>query len=57
MWDKADDQFDYLDDLGMLEFASITLEPEMEVMVFTNDGAGGQGDDDFGYRKICIFVL
>ena len=59
MWDKAEDQFDSFDDLGMLEFPGITLEPDMEGMVFTNDGAGGQGDgdDDFGHQNICVFVL
>ena len=45
----------------MLKVADISLEPEIEVMVFTNDRGDGQGDGDddlvFGCRKICLFFL
>ena len=43
MQDKVGDKFDSLDDVGMLEVANISLEPEMKVVVFTNDGGDGQG--------------
>ncbi|GFY95573.1 global transcription factor group B1 [Actinidia rufa] len=39
MWDIAGDQFGSLEDVGMLEVANRSLdEPELEVVVFTDDG-------------------
>ncbi|KAG5523737.1 hypothetical protein RHGRI_030653 [Rhododendron griersonianum] len=39
MWDIAGDQFGSLDEVGMLEVANLSLdEPEMEAIVFTDDG-------------------
>ncbi|XP_057467262.1 uncharacterized protein LOC130796494 [Actinidia eriantha] len=39
MWDIAGDQFGSLEDVGMLEVANLSLdEPELEVVVFTDDG-------------------
>ena len=51
MWDIAGDKFDSFDDVGMLEVANLSLdEPEMEVVLFTDDGGigdrNGDGDDD-----------
>ncbi|KAG5556909.1 hypothetical protein RHGRI_007221 [Rhododendron griersonianum] len=47
MWDIAGDQFGSLDDIGMLEVANLSLdEPEMEVVVFTDDGDGDQANSD-----------
>ncbi|XP_058180057.1 uncharacterized protein LOC131298593 [Rhododendron vialii] len=47
MWDIAGDQFGSLDDVGMLEVANLSLdEPEMEVVVFTDDGDGDQANSD-----------
>ena len=61
MKDKTGDKFDSLDDVGMLEVANTSLEPEMEVVALTHDGVDGQGDgnDDLVFRclKICLFVL
>ena len=42
MWDKVGYKFDFLHDIGMLEVENILLEPELEVVVFTNDGGDGQ---------------
>ena len=39
MQDIAGDQFGSLEDVGMLEVANLSLdEPELEVVVFTDDG-------------------
>ena len=51
MQDKAGDKFDSLDDVGMLEVACISLQPEVEVVVFTNDGGDGQGYGDDEQRE------
>ena len=58
MWDRAGDKFDSFDDVGMLEVANISLEPEMEVVVFTNDGGDGQGygDDDL-VKEMAIAMM
>ncbi|CAL5432817.1 unnamed protein product [Camellia sinensis] len=52
LWDIAGDTFDSFDDVGMLEVANLSLdEPEMEVVLFTDDGGaneekGGDANDD-----------
>ncbi|KAG5544627.1 hypothetical protein RHGRI_017158 [Rhododendron griersonianum] len=47
IWDIAGDQFGTFDDIGMLEVANLSLdEPEMEVVVFTDDGDGDQTNSD-----------
>ncbi|CAL5383489.1 unnamed protein product [Camellia sinensis] len=51
LWDIAGDTFDSFDDVGMLEVANLSLdEPEMEVVLFTDDGGanekkGGDAND------------
>ena len=59
MQDKVGDKFDSLDDVGMLEVANISLELEVEVVVFTNDGGDdgqGYGDDDL-VKEMAIVMM
>ena len=52
LWDIAGDSFDSFEDVGMLEVANLSLdEPDLEAVVFTDDGNGvghviGDGEDD-----------
>lgn len=51
MWDIAGDTFDSLDDVGILGVAELSLdEPELEAVVFTDDG---DGDDAHGEEDIA----
>ncbi|XP_028095818.1 disease resistance protein RPM1-like [Camellia sinensis] len=44
MWDIAGDNFDSLDDIGMLGIANLSLdEPAMEAILFTDEGEDGGG--------------
>ncbi|CAL5395559.1 unnamed protein product [Camellia sinensis] len=58
LWDIAGDTFDSFDDVGMLEVANLSLdEPEMEVVLFTDDGGaneekGGDATDDEDVQEI-----
>ncbi|XP_028080801.1 uncharacterized protein LOC114282356 [Camellia sinensis] len=58
LWDIAGDTFDSFDDVGMLEVANLSLdEPEMEVVLFTDDGGaneekGGDANDDEDVQEI-----
>ncbi|CAL5401645.1 unnamed protein product [Camellia sinensis] len=46
-WDIAGDAFDSFEDVGEIEIATLSLdEPELEAIVFTDDGDGGDGSDD-----------
>ncbi|KAJ1393400.1 hypothetical protein SESBI_35001 [Sesbania bispinosa] len=43
LWDIAGDEFDSLDEFGILEVANLSLdEPELEVMFFNDDQEGGE---------------
>lgn len=47
MWDIAGDNFDSLDDIGMLGIANLSLdEPAMEAVLFTDEGEDGGGGED-----------
>ncbi|GMP45639.1 hypothetical protein CsSME_00014093 [Camellia sinensis var. sinensis] len=47
MWDIAGDNFDSLDDIGMLGIANLSLdEPAMEAVLFTDEGEDGSGGED-----------
>ena len=52
LWDIAGDSFDSFEDVGMLEVANLSLdEPDLEAVVFTDDGNGvghviSDGEDD-----------
>ena len=35
MWDKGEDKFDSIDNGGIREVTNISLEPKMEILVFT----------------------
>ena len=41
MRDIAKGKFDSLYDVGMLEIANLSLEPEMDVLTFIDDGGDG----------------
>lgn len=46
LWDIAGDSFDSFEDVGMLEVAHLSLdEPDLEAVVFTDDGSGNEAND------------
>lgn len=46
MWDIAGDAFDSFEDVGELEVAQLSLdEPDLEAMLFTDEGDGDVGDE------------
>ncbi|KAL8528684.1 hypothetical protein ACS0TY_006219 [Phlomoides rotata] len=47
MWDVAGDAFDSMDDVGILGIANLSLdEPELESVLFCDEGEGPNNDDD-----------
>ena len=49
MWDIAGDSFDSFDDVGELEIAQLSLdEPELEAVLFREEGDGGDGGGPSG---------
>ncbi|KAI8549143.1 hypothetical protein RHMOL_Rhmol06G0003800 [Rhododendron molle] len=47
MWDIVRDVFDSFGDVGELDIAQLSLdEPEVEAVVFTNDGDDGEIGDE-----------
>ncbi|CAL5418993.1 unnamed protein product [Camellia sinensis] len=58
MWDIAGDNFDSLDDIGMLGIANLSLdEPAMEAILFTDEGEDGGGGEDVRIKIIRLWVV
>ncbi|CAL5368910.1 unnamed protein product [Camellia sinensis] len=54
LWDIAGDTFDSFDDVGMLEVANLSLdEPEMEVVLFTDDGGANEEKGGKRFQGVC----
>ncbi|KAL8498520.1 hypothetical protein ACS0TY_021739 [Phlomoides rotata] len=46
MWDVAGDTFDFIDDVGILGIANLSLdEPELESVLFDDEGERPNNDD------------
>ena len=46
LWDIGGDEFDSLEGAGLLEITSLTLEPDMEAILFTDEGELGDENED-----------
>lgn len=56
LWDIGGDEFGTLEDVGDLEVAQLSLdEPELERVVFTDDGSEGGDDDEDENEDLAMF--